>query len=205
LEVYSLPDDAFRFLALVKRHEMYNEWQKVVKKGYRNVNWDKVKEEKDYVNKMNKVFQNLLNGKSIVTFFFDSKKREVYGNWELLSYYLLEVRNMDKERIETIKEVGDKIANYIKESGDIKRLDRLERTDTYRGFRNQLRIIIRDRVAANYDDILFDFDEYVNHLVPDYKEWRETQDLLLFRIYEQLYDWLLKVDKENEKEKEVNE
>lgn len=203
LEIFHIPDQVFKFLALVKKHQDWDKWFEVVRHGYINVNMDNVEIENKYKNKINLVYKNLLGGKSIVGYFLDLKNERIYGTWKVLELYLSEVRNMEKERIETIKEVGDKIAQYIKDSNDLKRLNKIERVDTYRGFRNQLRILIKNRINSDYEDNLFSFDEYIKYLVPDYKLWRETQDLLLFRIYEQTYDWLHKTAKneniENEK------
>jgi CRISPR-associated protein Cst1 len=46
----------------------------------------------------------------------------------------------------------------------------------------------------NEKDVLFTFDDYVKYLFPEVKFWRETQDLLLFRIYENLHEWLIDND-----------
>ncbi len=193
LDLYYVPTPVFRFLAYIRQHEKYSSWKQVIKKGYVYVNWDKVKEEKDYKNKRNQVYLNLLNGRSITKFFINSKKRVAIGDWELLTHYLKEVRKMDEKRLETLKRVGDELANYIKESQKIKRLNQLENAKSYATFRNLLRIIEKDRVRSGSESVLFSLDEYVNDLFPDGPlGWKETQDLLLFRIYEALHDWLIK-------------
>jgi CRISPR-associated protein Cst1 len=137
LELYTLPTPVFRFLAYMKIHEKYSDWMKVVKRGY-YVNWDKVKEEKDYKNKTNKVYLNLLNGISITRYFLDFKNKAVLTDWDLLSYYLMEVRKMDNKRLETLKRIGDEVSNYIKETANIKRLNQLEVAKNYQSFRNIL-------------------------------------------------------------------
>jgi CRISPR-associated protein Cst1 len=192
LDLYYVPTQVFRFLAYMRQHEKYPQWMQIVRKGYVRVDWDKVKEEGDYKNKINAVYNNLLSDKSIVRFFIDLKERRVYGDWDLLSYYLEEVRSMEKERLETLKRVGDEVANYIRETENIKRLGQLEQASNYGTFRNILRLVIKDRVKMGAKDPLFSLDEYVNDLFPDGNlGWRETQDLLLFRLYENLHDWLV--------------
>jgi CRISPR-associated protein Cst1 len=55
-----------------------------------------------------------------------------------------------------------------------------------------LRFIEKDRIKRGSDGVLFTLEEYVEDLFPDGNlGWRETQDLLLFRIYENLHDWLV--------------
>jgi CRISPR-associated protein Cst1 len=197
LDLYYVPTQIFNFLAYMRQHEKYPQWMQIVKKGYKRVDWDKIKGEEDYKNRINSVYNNLLNNVSIVRFFIDSKERIVYGDWDLLSHYLREVRNMETKRLETLKRVGDELAEYIKETENIKRLTQLEQANNYGTYRNVLRFIIRERVKRGAEEPLFSLDEYVNDLFPDgYMTWRETQDLLLFRIYETLHTWL--VEKEQE-------
>lgn len=99
---------------------------------------------------------------------------------------------MDKKRIETIKKVGDELADYIKSADDIKTLKKLETANNYRNYRNLLRIIIKKRIEVGSEKPLFSFDEYVHQLFPEGNlTWRETQDLILFRIYEVLHDWII--------------
>jgi len=190
LDMYHIPTPVFRFLAYVKLHERYNDWKKIVKKGYW-VNWDKVKEENDYKNKTNSVYDNLLKNRSIVKYFINTKNKGVIGDWELFTFYLKEVRKMDEKRLETLKRVGDELSEYVKIRDDIKRLNDLEMAGNYNSFRNVLRKIVKDRIKSNADKPLFSLEEYVKDLFPDGNlGWRETQDLLLFRIYENLHDWL---------------
>jgi CRISPR-associated protein Cst1 len=104
---------------------------------------------------------------------------------------------METKRIETLKRVGDELADYIKETDNVKRLTQLEQASNYGTYRNILRFIIRERVRRGAEEPLFSLDEYVNDLFPDGNmNWRETQDLLLFRIYETLHTWLVEKEKE---------
>lgn len=192
LTLYHVPTPVFRFLAYIPQHEKFGDWLRIVRRGYQFVNWEKVKEENEYKNNPNKVYENLLSGKSIIKFFINRKNREALGGWDLLSHYLEEVRTMDKKRIETIKKVGDELADYIKSADDIKTLKKLETANNYRNYRNLLRIIIKKRIEVGSEKPLFSFDEYVHQLFPEGNlTWRETQDLILFRIYEVLHDWII--------------
>lgn len=193
LDIYHIPAHVFNFLYLANGPGHDEDWMKIVKRGYRYVNWDKVKKEDEYKNRENMVYTNLLNGKSIIGFFMDRKNKNALGDWDLLSCYLREVRNMDERRIKTIKKVGNELADYIQTYDDVKTLNKLEMASNYKSFRNILRIIIKKRIENGAEKPLFSFDEYANYLFPDGNlSWRETQDLILFRIYEVLHDWLIK-------------
>lgn len=190
LDIYRVPTPVFRFLACVKDPGWFTEWKKIVRRGY--FNWDKIKEGEEYKNRGNSVYINLLKGRSIVKYFIDNKNRQVYGDWELLEFYLKEVRNMGSKRLDTLKRVGDSLSEYIKESQNIKRLNQLEMASNFASFRNQLRFIEKDRIKLNVQDPLFTLEEFMEDLFPEGNlGWRETQDLLLFRIYENLHNWFV--------------
>jgi CRISPR-associated protein Cst1 len=193
LNILHLPAPIFIFLSNIVQHEKYNDWKRIVKRGYWKVNWEKVKNEnKEYKNNPNYVYDNLLNGKSIIGYFIDRKNKEAIGGWDLITNYLEEVRNMDEKRINAIKRVGDELAEYIQTTDDTKTLKKLENANNYRDYRNILRIVIKKRISIGLNDPLFSFDDYVNYLFPDGNlSWRESQDLILFRIYEVLHDWII--------------
>ncbi len=51
------------------------------------------------------------------------------------------------------------------------------------------------------EDPLFTFDDYVNYLFPEGNlTWRETQDLILFRMYEKLQPWIIQQGNQDELE-----
>lgn len=195
LEIFHMPAPVFKFLRIVYQSEFRAAWQRIVRTAYVKVNWAKVKSEEDYKNRTNRVYENLLQGRSILGSFLNQRSRKTRGNWELLSLYLKEVRTMKQTQLDKIKQVGDLIADSIKKSGRDRRLNQLERARSYGECRNILRYVIRDRIQQGAPEPLFSIDDYMEHLFPpsasfDATPWRETRDLLLFRIYETLHDWL---------------
>ncbi len=194
LEIFYMPAPVFKFLRLVYQSEFKTAWQNIVRDRY-IVNWTKVKSEEDYKNRTNLVYEYLLQGRSILGFFLRRNARKNYGNWELLSLYLKEVRTMEQTQLEKIKQVGDLIAECIRKSGRDRRLTQLERAKSYGECRNILRYVIRDRIQQGASEPLFSIDDYMEYLFPasdnlNLTPWRGTRDLLLFRIYEQLHSWL---------------
>ena len=201
LDIFTLPTQVFKFLTEIPPDDWGN-WNFIVKKAYRFVKWGKVENYDDYKNNQNSVFNNLLEGKSILKSFYSSKFKKTFCTWKLVESYVKEVKNMDKKRIEVIKDVGDRLSNYIKDNDMIKTLKDLEMASNYNNFRNILRKILKNKINMGDEELLFTFDEYVLSLFPEGNmTWRETQDLLLFRIYENLHDWLI----ENQYVEEVTE
>jgi CRISPR-associated protein Cst1 len=214
LDYFQLPARVFNFLRHAHQAQFKKAWREIVLSGYQYVNWKKVASEEDYKNRQNSVYESLLEGKSILQFFLNRKARKARGNWELISHYLKEVHRMDAARLETIKRVGDLIAESIRKSERDRRLRQLESAKNYRDCRNILRFVIKERIAQAEPEPLFSLDEYVNHLFPemtgDFTQWSETRDLLVFRIYETLHDWLKdrglvgEVDEDEETEEPEN-
>lgn len=201
LNIYTLPTGVFKFLAEIPRDDWGN-WSFIVKKAY-HVKWDKVKSEDDYKSNQNSVFDYLLEGKSILKFFYSFKSRKVYCTWKLVESYLIEVKNMDEKRINVIRDVGDRLSLYIEKNNSDKMLNKLELASNYNNFRNVLRKILKNKIDNGDKELLFTFDEYVNDLFPEgNKTWRETQDLLLFRIYDNLHTWLVENEFVEEKSEE---
>lgn len=191
LEIFSLPTKVFNFLTEIPLDDKFN-WKFIVKKSYRYVKWEKVEDEDDYKNNPNTIYENLLAEKSILRSFFSVKHKKTFCTWKLVNSYMREVRNMDEKRINVIKDVGDRLSNFIKENDSRKTLRDLENATNYNHFRNVLRKVLVKKIKNNDEELLFTFDEYTLDLFPEgNKTWRETQDLLLFKIYENLKDWLI--------------
>ncbi len=195
LEMFYMPAAVFKFLRHAYQSPFDKAWQDIVQTGYGRINWDKVETEDDYKNRINRVYENLLQDISILVYFIDRRHRKTRANWELLALYLKEVRTMEQTRLEKIKQVGDLIAECIQESGSVRRLTRLEGANSYEACRTVLLYIIRDRIRQGKQNPLFSLDDYVEYLFPESQDFtatpfKETRDLLLFRVYERLHNWL---------------
>lgn len=185
LEVIYLPASIFRFLVYVKTHDAYAEWKKVVRKGYHSF-----KDEEEFKWRINEVYRYLLEGRSIVSYFLD-KDRTIVGNWEILTFYLMEVRKMEEKRIEIIKRLSDKIAKIIRLKDNTKRLFDLERANSFESLRGVLLNLAKDNITVGSAEPLLLIDEFVQELFPEGAlGWRETRDIILFRLYEVLHEYL---------------
>ena len=203
LDMYHLPARVFNFLRYAHRAQYAKNWYLIVRSGYRRqtkkglqkIDSEDTSPTEVYQKSTNLVYNNLLEDKSILGFFIDRSARKTRSNWELFSLYLKEVRTMEQTRLEKIKQVGDLIAECIQESGSNKRLTRLEGAKSYEACRTVLLYIIRERIKQGAPNPLFSLDDYVRNLFPESEDftatpWRETRDLLLFRVYERLHNWL---------------
>jgi CRISPR-associated protein Cst1 len=189
LEIYDLPASVFTFMAFANQKNL-KAWKKIVRKGYGNI---EKKTRDDYKNYKNMVYERLLGGVPIISYFIENETKSVTGDWELLKFYLKEVLFMEEKRIDAIRKLGDDISIIIKSSPNGKRrLGDIERSKTYADFRTVLFRLTKDNVILKNDSPLVTLDDYAKFLFPDGAlGWKETQDLLLFKLYENLHGWLI--------------
>ena len=141
LDLFIVPTSVFRFLVFIPSDESKN-WNNIIRSAYK-VNWDKVKEFDDYKNNPNEIYNRLLKNISILRFFYNFKLKKALCSWNLIRYYMMEVRFMDEKRLEAIKNMGDNLSDYIKNNDKKKVLTSLENASNYNSFRNILRKIIK--------------------------------------------------------------
>lgn len=102
---------------------------------------------------------------------------------------------MDKERIEQIRQLGDSLAQYIKEQNDRRFFHDFFTVQRYDYFRNLL-LKANLAQAKRGQTPLLTFDVYVTVFEDGQDlprtDWRLARDLVLIRIIEQLHrlEWL---------------
>ncbi len=111
-------------------------------------------------------------------------------SWTLTAIFLKEVMNMDQQRIETIRRVADRLADYVAQSNDMQLFRGLSLSRRYGDLRRVLVIANSNRVK-NGSEPLLTFDDFVT--VFEFGEdaqrpdWNLARDLVLIRVIEQLH------------------
>lgn len=193
LNYYDMPSDIFRFLAYLKLEGLNEEWHNLINQYIKKIKKDMNKDEKELIKiRSNRLFNNLMINKSIIHLLFNMKIKKTYVSWKFLELYTKEVLHIKKERLEYIKQLADLILEILQKSNDRKRLVQIEGSRGYSQFRVALLLLAKD--ALRYlENPLIKFNDLTDYLFPetDYGViWRETRDFILFRIYEQGYDFL---------------
>jgi CRISPR-associated protein Cst1 len=190
-ELYYMPSKIFKFIHLAMTPSVEKEWQTIVRRAYSFAKESDSAEK--ILNYSNQVYERLLADKSISSFFIIRRERRpvVRGQagWRLFSTYLKEVQGMEQRRIESLKDLGDRIAPIVRDKR--KRLLRLEKAKSKGELTGILYSLTKDAAARGEDKPLITFEQLVTDIFPQeitYSDWREVQYLLLFRIYEQLFD-----------------
>lgn len=117
-------------------------------------------------------------------------------SWPLTQLFLQEVMNVEPERIEAIRTMADRIADYVYDTRDL----RLFRAFLYGRNRGQdyqelrFRLIRADYASAPKQGPLFTLDQFlaVFERTDDRFWWVMARDLLLIRMIERLHerDWI---------------
>jgi len=195
LDVIHIPTPVLRFVAYASRVD-YLGWKRIVAMGWRNV-----RKEEDFEKfekeRRNTVYSRLINNESILPFFYNMKERNVNAKWILLEFYCSEVMGLDKNLLEFIKEVGDRIVETLEKLPDHKLDDEvrsLERAEKLYQFEAFFIRVEKLRQKLGVKEPLMTFDDFARILTAYGEDinvsWRTVKNLLLFRLYERLHDRL---------------
>ncbi len=199
IAIYTLPNNVFRFVAVVMSSPEYRAaWFALLSRHY-----SKSKKETEDVPlwkvASNLIHNQLLNNQSILWAFKDDERKTLTIPFIVVERYMELVKGMNKQRIEKIKTLADRIAECIEKSGDKKRVNALQSARDLVSFRNQLRLILKDWQKQGRDKPLIEFDDYIEVLIPgDYAGWTEVRDLIVIRLYEKLHPLLARTADEDD-------
>lgn len=122
-------------------------------------------------------------------------KEKQLVSWPLVKVFLKEVMIMDEERIENIRVLADKLAEYTRKQGG-KKFFRAFFTERNRS--NFLSLLSKTNIAyvkfTQGKEVLFDLDGYLNVFMDGVdvirSDWYLVRDLVIIRMVEQLRDWI---------------
>lgn len=202
--IHKLPNNIFKFVISVMTSPDYKKnWYDLLSKYYAKS--DTKSDSPVWKVSYNRIHDSLLKNESILWAFRDDIEKKPTLPWIIVERYMELVRNMNKQRIEGIKNLADKIAICIEESKNKKRINDIISARDLPTFRNQLRLVFRDWQKLGKEQPMITYEEYISIIIPeDYSNWKEVQDLIIIRLYEKLHNMLSSVvndDVEQEKSK----
>jgi len=221
LEIYHLPLEIMDFLGQILTAEYRNEWNSIVNKAWwlsqkKRRKKHQVEEDQESIQpRVNVLYEDLFklpdNAHAFIRQYFlripkrytsKDDPRGTYSikseadlvSWKITELFLRRVLNMNREKVEQIKELGDRLAAYIKEENDRQFFTALFH-HRYDRFRSAL-------IKANLVHVkkgkepLITLDPYLAVFEDGYEiassDWRLSRDLVLIRMIEQLHKigWL---------------
>ncbi len=111
-------------------------------------------------------------------------------SWEVTRLFLKEVIGMEKNRVEAVRVLGDRIADHIVSDNDRRLFQGLYRASSYRALRNLLikasnaRLRKEQAPLIGFDEFLLIFEEGEEAARVD---WALARDLVLIRVIEELH------------------
>ncbi|BCX02776.1 MAG: CRISPR-associated protein Cst1 [Candidatus Roseilinea sp.] len=115
------------------------------------------------------------------------------ASWDLTELFLKEVMSMDKTRIEHIRALGDRLADYVAAENDRRFFRAFYSEQNYALLRNAL-LKANTNAVRRGKPPLITFDQFIEVFEEGediaYKDWKLARDLVLIRMIERLAAWL---------------
>lgn len=214
VSVYPLPSSTVQFVYDANNGEHQAVWQRIVRSSFTQ---DKPEDEElssktPKLTQRNFVHEDLFdlpgNAREFLRTYFLRRPLQKFGrgdprnnynlftepdlvSWGLTTLFLRSIMNMDKNRIEQIRLLGDRLAAHIQKQDDRRLLKSLYFERQYWRFRAAL---LRAMYGYSGDEPLVTFDGYVQIFEPfeetqgvERMDWNLSRDLLLVRIFEMLH------------------
>jgi CRISPR-associated protein Cst1 len=235
MTVYALPSSTVQFVWEAGKGEHAAAWQRIIAGG-RTQDKDESEELRQKAPKLtqrNLIWEDLFDlpedaRRFLRTYFlrqplrlFKQDPRSDYNSfaqadlisWDLTALFLKRIMNMEKDRIDQLRILGDRLADYIQQQDDRKLLRTLYQERRYHIFRMALLRAMNDysRRASAGSEPLVSFDGYVKIFEEGDEferiDWNLARDLLLIRIFEQLHQhgYLSQVSPELQENEEAEE
>jgi CRISPR-associated protein Cst1 len=219
LQLYHLPLEIVGFIRAAQTATYQAAWNQLVHRAWQLARLKKGKQTQDAAEgaqepRRNFLYEDLFElpqgaARFLRTYFLripqrtsaDDDPRRAYStrkdldliSWLLVELFLEKVVRMDKQRIDDIRALGDKLALYVRRQGGKRFFLAFYTENNPANFRWRL-------IKANMEHIkdgqtpLFDMDTYIEVFEEGYEvmrpDWRLARDLVLMRMIDQLKDWL---------------
>jgi CRISPR-associated protein Cst1 len=213
--VYALPSSTVSFVKSANHGEYKAVWQRIVAAArYEDKSEsEELQQKAPKLSQRNVLYEDLFelpeNARAFLRHYFLRKRLRGVKNdprtnyalatdsdllsWGLTELFLKRIMNMEKTRIDHLRELGDRLANYIQEFDQHKMLRTIYSTRYYWELRKELTKAIRKfaQEAKPGQEPLVNFDGFIKIFEEgdefEKQDWTLARDLLLIRIFEQLY------------------
>ncbi len=223
LKIYHLPLNIVRFLLMFNHPDYRDGWKELIRRGWEIPKPSKATKEGEESKttttnerRRNYLYEDIFrlpeNARSFVRMYllripkrnttqvdprssYNPRKEVNLVSWQLTDLFLREVMHMEKERIEEIRKLGDRLAAYVNEQGDKRFFLNFYKVQRYDDFRTLL-------IRASYKNVkagkapLIELEPYLTIFEEGYEvirpDWKFARDLVLIRMIEWLHtnNWL---------------
>lgn len=218
LDIYHLPLQVIGFLREMETAEYSREWHAIVSRAWEVAPRKKGKPANDagFELRRNWLYEDIFslpgNARAFLRTYFlrqslrfaraeQGDPRGTYTlqqetnlvSWKITEQFLRRILHMEKERIEQIRTMGDRLAGYVRSQNDRRFFRDFFTEQRYDYFRTALIKANLAHVRRGNPPFLA-FDPYIEVFEEGDEvarsDWRLARDLILIRMVEQLQDWL---------------
>ncbi len=211
--IYALPSSTIQFVRTASQGEYAHSWRQIIQRGWVEDKPEAVELEQKApkLTRRNFIYEDLFDlpedaRRFLRTYFlrhplkkFKNDPRNDYSpfsesdliSWNLTALFLKRILNMQENRINQIRNLGDRLAQYIQDRDDRRLLKDIYFERQYWRFRA---VLLRAMYGYTGDEPLVTFDGYTQ-IFESFEEgqgaeradWNLARDLLLIRIFEKLH------------------
>jgi CRISPR-associated protein Cst1 len=200
--LHVLESKVFKFYAFCNRIKIKEDWNKFVRRNYKNSKYKSAsfnEEREEWNNKdeaisfetykiwRNIVLENLLNGRSILGSILRWNVKHSFP-FIIVEKYQIIIKNMEKRTIDKIKQIADFIVIDRDTDFITKGIKRLNGEKSPQGLRQFLLKLNSENYKNEAPNPLITVQDYAEYLFPDGGNWREIRDVLLIAVYEKLHE-----------------
>jgi CRISPR-associated protein Cst1 len=217
LAIYHLPLHIVGFLRDMHRADYHQDWQMIVHRAWEVAPKRRRKRDQPFQPSKNFLYEDLIDlprnaAHFIRTYFLRIALRYARGktdprqdyslqkevhlvSWKITARFLRRIMNMDRERVELIRKMGDQLADYVSRQNDRRFFREFFTQQRYDYFRTTLIKANLAHVKQGHSPIIT-LDPYIQVFEEGDElarsDWRLARDLVLIRMVERLYDqgWL---------------
>jgi len=187
LDIFRLSNEVAQFID-VAQQDYSNDWGLATKKSW--IQFKKGKNDDndlEYAVMKNALYEGLFdlpyNAYKFLKLLFSSQ------SWGLIALFLERIMQMEQERIEVYRELGDRLAEYALhyENKPLSFYHEFSRNDKYDALRRILRRAFVKMLREKEPQPLFTYDEFImafEHPSDTYSQWKLGRDLIGFRMLE---------------------
>ncbi len=215
LDIYHLPLQIVTFLRVMMNADYQSEWAKIIQRAWEIAAEKKRKEKEaqEFVPRKNYLYEDLFRlpdnaNRFLRTYFLrvalklaksdDYDPRQKYSthsevdivSWKITQEFLRRIMHMEKDRIDQIRNMGDRLAEYVSSQNDKRFFQEFFIQNRYEFLRNRL-------LKANLAHVkrgnapFVEFEPYIQVFEEGTElarsDWRLARDLVLIRMVEQLH------------------
>ena len=217
LSIHHLPSQIISFLGKMNSAEYLSSWNAIVLRAWETPFEKRGKQEqsKKFVPRKNYLYEDLFNlpenairflrvyllriavrytkdNKSDPRANYSLKQESKLVSWKITDSFIRSILNMDKSIVEQIRNLGDKLGDYVHQTGDKSFYTQFFAERRYDYFRDLLMQVNRKQLKAlkppiiTLDEFYYVFEADIDD-IPRYDRWKLARDLVLIRMTEYLY------------------